>query len=210
MKRGKCKYCIYILPVILLASLLFIPYFSCDKNEDREMNARNIVYISSFHDNHLWTENFRASLNKRFEKCNYQVNQRNIYLDAKNINSYDRRMSILDDKLTPTLKNIHGIIVSEYEAALQIKGYLEQHIIKDIPIVIASVFDAGYKIDQSNVYQLIQKVEIKETFLLARKMNPKAHKCYILSDKTASGQFFLNSARNQLKEFESKINIVYV
>ena len=57
-------------------------------------NARkNVVFVGSYHDNHIWTGKVRDAFEKALKSSEFDVDLRNIYLDSKNISDRDVRRS---------------------------------------------------------------------------------------------------------------------
>ncbi len=196
------------LAIIPFVVFLAIAVIGCNDKPQNLIHTKNLAFVSSYHDTHVWTENVQNSMLAEFEKNNYHINLTNIYLNSKSITSSSERENILKAYLSPIINQIDAIIVADLEAAMQILDY-RPHIPRHIPIIIVSVFDKADVVADNDLYFLIADIGFKETYSVARQMFPSADKVYVWSDKTLTGEFYLNQARKQLQPYEKELKIEY-
>ncbi|MDD4820336.1 MAG: hypothetical protein PHD21_05840 [Flavobacteriales bacterium] len=100
------------------------------------------------------------------------------------------------------------IIVSDLEAAYQIMEYKDS-IPNHIPVVIVSELEQVDTTMTDNIFYLHFSPDIEKTFRTAQKMFPNFKNVYVWSDKTTTGEYYLDQARSQLKPYQNEYTIEY-
>ncbi len=202
------KSAVVLYTVVVLAIAILLSVGGCWNRAQDTRPFKNLVFVSSFHDNHVWTENVRKSMLSTFARNGYRINATNIYLNSKKIVSADEWRHVLDVNLALTKDKIDAIIVSDLEATSQVLDYRDR-IPDRVPIILVSEYDDPEVAKFDNVYLLTVEIGLRKTFETARRMFPAATNVYVWSDKTETGNYFLERARRQLKPYEDQIHIQY-
>lgn len=190
--------------LLLIVLILFIPLHSLSKN-DRE---KTVVFLSSFHENNHWTQSCRLALENHFKKEGYSIKLNAIYLDSKNIVNPEIRKNIIKLYFSEYQEKVDLIVAFDYDATDLILNYSDSNISK-IPIVFVSELEHERKIEMKNVTGIVSDYGIEQTYLTGLKMFPKTKKVYVWADKSSTGIFFMDEAKQKLKHFEDKMEIEY-
>jgi len=190
--------------LFLIVLILFVPLFGFSKN-DKE---KTVVFLSSFHENNRWTQSCRSALENKFKEEGYSIKLNSIYLDSKNIVNPEIRKDIIRLYFSEYQEKIDLIVAFDYEATDLILNYSDSNISK-IPIVFISELEHERIISKKNVTGIISDYGIEQTYLTGLKMFPKTKKVYVWADKSSTGIFFMNEAKQKLRHFEGKMDIEY-
>lgn len=169
-------------------------------------NARkNVVFVGSYHDNHIWTGKVRDAFEKALKSSEFDVDLRNIYLDSKNISDRDVRRRMLSAILKSGSK-ADVVVASDLEAAEAVVD-----VCRDggcaLPVVIASVWEGGSPAE--NIAVCAAEIGVDKTFEAARKMLPELGKVYVISDKTDTGNFYIRAAKRQLEKYSKTVEFSF-
>lgn len=168
---------------------------------------KNVVFISSYSDNHKWASDTRKALENRFVSKQIDVKIKGIYLNSET-STPTQQEQILNLFLSDTIEKPDIIVVLDYEAS-QLVLNSQNPLLHNVPIVYASSMQPSYNKERQNITGFTIKYGIKETFEIGRKMFPEAKKVYIWSDKTLQGKDFIAKAKQQLQGLDKGVKISY-
>lgn len=171
-------------------------------------NLKEVLFVSSYHEGQEWVRNMMGAVREEFRNAGCYVDFRVVSLDAKRIRNREVWRQTLLTQLNEVKGNLDLIIVSDPEAN-DVLFTLDHPLVKKVPIVFCSVGSFVRNPDFPNVTGVVSEVDYGRVYLLGRKMFPEAQRVYIVGDSTASGQFHLNLAHRQLKEYEGDFPIVF-
>jgi len=193
-------------PILFLIFLLFlmIPNYGFTKND----NQKTILYVSSFSENSTWSKECKEALSSTFKQENYSVKLLDLYLDEETTPQLDLRINILKKYFSNLKEKIDIIIVFDYGATNVFLTYSDSNISK-IPIVFVSELNSETKFNFNNITGIISDYGLAQTYKLGLKMFPETKKVYVWADKSPTGIFFMENAKNILKGYNDGIEIEY-
>lgn len=174
-------------------------------DEDVSRPVKEVLFVSSFHDTHPWTEQLRSALLQRLEQGPFQIHMHNIYLDAKSVNNEPSRHEILRAYLSEH-PNVDVIIGSDLEATAVLMHPIDPRWLH-IPVVFVSEWDTLSESWRPNIAGVVTPIGIEETFRVARTMFPKARRVEIWADHTLTGRFYTKQAQQKLAPYAQTIQI---
>ena len=127
-----------------------------------ESARKNIVFVGSYHDNHVWTGNVRDAFEKVLRDAKIDADFRNIYLDSKNVSNRDVRRRMLAEMLKSGAK-ADVVVAADLEAAeaiIDVCGLTDKEItMSDIVFKIGPRINASGRIQKGKeaVDLLIEK-----------------------------------------------------
>lgn len=191
--------------ILTLCLLLLIPFKGSALDD-----VKTIVYVGSYHENHLWMQPILEATSDVLYRAGYKVKFRTIYLNAKEINDPAVREMILNANLFQIQEKVDLVIVAGLEASQHVITSNHQLLNGDTPIILGTYVEktiSSYKRD--NICSISVSLNISGLYATARQMFPNATKIYIWNDKTNLGRFFDEKLKERLKEFENDIEINY-
>lgn len=171
-----------------------------------ESARKNIVFVGSYHDNHVWTGNVRDAFEKVLRDAKIDADFRNIYLDSKNVSNRDVRRRMLAEMLKSGAK-ADVVVAADLEAAEAIIDVCGAEF-PDLPVVIVSIWDKK-DFSKKNIAVCAAEIGVEKTFLAAKKMLPWVKRFYVLADKTDTGEFYLREAKRQLEKYSKSAEFIY-
>ena len=124
-----------VIAILFLIFLFFKKYYNT--KEISSAVTKEVIFVSSYHDNQSWTVDVRNSMLNEFSNGPFQINMHNIYLHSKSITSFAERKKILKANIEPIRDKVDIIVASDLEATEQMMDYITSDSIKS-PVVMLS------------------------------------------------------------------------
>lgn len=194
-----------MIPIRKVFLALCLLAFAADLFGSLENSRKNVVFIGSYQDNHIWTGKVRDAFERALKSSEFDVYLRNIYLDSKNISDRDVRRRMLAAMLKSGAK-ADVVVASDLEAAEAIVDVCKAERYGQ-PVVLVSVWEGESPL--KNVVVCGAEVGVDETFCTARKMVPRLEKVYVLADNTDTGRFYMRAAKRQLEKYSREVEFIY-
>ncbi|MFA6200287.1 MAG: response regulator [Bacteroidales bacterium] len=192
-----------IAPILFLLFLLF-PLLGFSKND----NQKTVLYVSSFSEDSYWSQESKKALMTKFNDEKYSIKLLELYLDEEIIPELDARIKIVKNYFANLKEKVDVIVVFDYGATNVFLTYTDS-IISKIPIVFVSELDTKREYNFKNITGIISDYGIAQTYKLGLKMFPNTKKVYVWGDKSPTGIFFAEQARNTLIGYNDGIKIEY-
>jgi signal transduction histidine kinase/ABC-type uncharacterized transport system substrate-binding protein len=193
-----------VIAILFLIFLFFKKYYNT--KEISSAVTKEVIFVSSYHDNQSWTVDVRNSMLNEFSNGPFQINMHNIYLHSKSITSFAERKKILKANIEPIRDKVDIIVASDLEATEQMMDYITSDSIKS-PVVMLSEHSYNEKNENNNIYSIVTETGIRSTFEFALKTFPHAKKVYVWSDKTITGNYYMDLAKRELEPFKDSLEI---
>ncbi|MFV0500477.1 MAG: hypothetical protein ACK5MH_02660 [Bacteroidales bacterium] len=190
----------------LVILLLLIFSFSAFSKKD---SNKTVLYISSFTIDNHWSEMCKEAMLKTFEKNGYKINLKEIYLDEKKSPELEERIAKLQNFFKNNKEKIDIIMAYDYGATDLLLNYSDENI-KNIPIAFVSELEEDRKIKYKNITGIISDYGIGQVYKTGLKIFPNTRKVYVWADKSPTGLFFMNKAKNILSGYNGEgVEILY-
>ena len=189
--------------ILFLLSLLF-PLFVFSKND----NQKTVLYVSSFAQNSRWSIECKKNLINQFKEENYSIKLLELNLDEEITPKLDARIRIVKNYFANLKEKIDVVVVFDYGATNVFLTYTDS-IISKIPIVFVSELEPKREYNSNNITGIVSDYGVAQNYKLGLKMFPNTKKVYVWADKSPTGTFFLNHAKQTLTGYNDGIDIEF-
>lgn len=194
------KYKKYTLIKVIVLLLLFSPILVFSNNS--KAFEKTVVYVSSYEKDNSWSVTCKESMMNKFVENGYSIKLLELYIDEKVNQNYKEREQVVKNYFAKLKEKVDVVIAFDYGATDVFLRYTDSNISK-LPIIFVSELEQGRVNNKKNVTGIISDYGVGQVYKTGLRIFPNTNKVYIWADKSPTGIFFMNNAKNILKGYEN-------
>jgi PAS domain S-box-containing protein len=161
-------------------------------------DATNILMLNSYHAGYEWTDDYVQAAQNHFHHRMPQANLYVEYMDTKRHGGREHLEEYQHWLLSRYEDTEFDLIITADDNALRFVANRNDELWPDAPVVFCGInnYDPNLLAGKSRYVGMRESSDVRENVRLARRIQPRARRVYVISDQTPTGLGFRQTVRS--------------